>query len=449
MNFAVEGAFKESENFYSELLFNPFPRASSTLITAPSFSGKSLFLKNIIERQDLYFRDRIDRVVILNCNPRVSFYTLQQRPECNRPLPVVQEYLVDEFNFDSLQDTDLCIVEDLQSLTDEIRLLLTALCHHANLVHLFLVAHGVLGQKNFELLSLVHRVLLFLQSTSVGRLASYIVQNFFLDIEIKDLLKTVLSVCSRNNGVLLLEINNLPITVQPYHVAISHLPNLQNKECSFAIVYPFPSKVSMYSNLVSNVIVNSLTDDTVAEQLPDDTDIVDGSFVLLNRANVSELKARPSGTSNHVQEDKCMERDQWDAVVLDLETQIEDFISHRYWLNAKSLLKEILRNSNICIMEDGRRMRMLVKPHSVVGITDFITAAVRKDGPGEILKSNTDEYRTYRLFARCMLDKHCPKSVFKNKILLQNLSSHDKAFSRKAKKQKWKFNRKRVYMYQE
>jgi hypothetical protein len=150
MNFAVEGAFKESDHFYSELLFNPFPRASSTLITAPSFSGKSLFLKNIIERQDLYFRDRIDRVVILNCNPRVSFYTLQQRPECNRPLPVVQEYLVDEFNFDSLQDTDLCIVEDLQSLTDEIRLLLTALCHHANLVHLFLVAHGVLGQKTLS-----------------------------------------------------------------------------------------------------------------------------------------------------------------------------------------------------------------------------------------------------------------------------------------------------------
>jgi hypothetical protein len=399
----------------------------------------------------LYFRDRIDRVVILNCNPRVSFYTLQQRPECNRPLPVVQEYLVNEFNFDSLQDTDLCIVEDLQSLTDEIKLLLTALCHHANLVHLFLVAHGVLGHKNFELLSLVHRVLLFLQSTSVGRLASYIVQHFFLDIEVKDLLKTVLSVCSRNNGVLLLEINNLPITVQPYHVAISNLPNLQNNECSFAIVYPFPSKVSMYENLVAKVTVQGLAHTTVAEQLPVDTDIVEGSFVLLNRANVSELKLHPSGDQDTVQEedDKCMERDQWDAVVLDLETQIEDFISHRYWLNAKSLLKEILRNNNICIMEDGRRMRMLIKPNSVVGITDFITAAVRKDGPGEILKSNTDEYRTYRLFARCMLDKHCPKSVFKNKLLLQNPSSHLQSASRKSKKAKWKFNRRRVYTYQE
>ena len=161
---------------------------------------------------------------------------------------------------------------------------------------------------------------------------------------------------------------------------------------------------------------------------------------------MTSILIRPNGTNDNVQEeDKCMERDQWDAVVLDLETQIEDFISHRYWLNAKSLLKEILRNSNICIMEDGRRMRMLVKPHSVVGITDFITAAVRKDGPGEILKSNTDEYCTYRLFARCMLDKHCPKSVFKNRLLLQNPSSHVQASTKK----RWKFNRKRVYMYQE
>ena len=63
----------------------------------------------------------------------------------------------------------------------------------------------------------------------------------------------------------------------------------------------------------------------------------------------------------------------------------------------------------------------------------------------EILKSNTDEYRTYRLFARCMLDKHCPKSVFKNRLLLQNPSSHVQASTKK----RWKFNRKRVYMYQE
>ena len=56
--------------------------------------------------------------------------------------------------------------------------------------------------------------------------------------------------------------------------------------------------------------LSSLTHDTVGEQLPNDTDIVDYSFVILNRANVTELNVHPSGTSICVQEgDKCMERD--------------------------------------------------------------------------------------------------------------------------------------------
>jgi hypothetical protein len=109
--------------------------------------------------------------------------------------------------------------------------------------------------------------------------------------------------------------------------------------------------------------------------------------------------------------------------VLDLETQIEDFISHRYWLAAKSLLKEILRNDQICILTDGRQMRIKNKPMAKVGITDFITVAIRKDGPSEYLRVDTEEYRNYRLFARCMLDKHCPKSIFKNRLLIQNSSS--------------------------
>ena len=417
MNVVQEGGVDN----YSEFIFNPFPRASSTLITAPSLSGKSLFLKKIIERQELYFRDPIERVVVLNCNPRVSFYTLEQQPSSTRPLPSVEEYLISEFNFDSLGDGDVCIVEDLQSLTDEVRLLLTALCHHANLVHVFLIAHGVLGQKNFEILSLVHRVLLFLQSTAVGRLSSYIIQHFYLDPDIKDLLRKVLAVCSKHNKLLLLEINNLPATIQPFHLAISDLLALQDSDCPFAIIYPYPSKKNMYSNITNNTRVLSLTTTTNVSKLPSDEEIVEGSFVLLDKSNIGELRDRKgeeeSEPANH---DECLARDQWDAVVCDLETQIEDFIPNRYWLTAKSLLKEILRNDCICILEDGRRMKIVSKPNVVVGITDFITVAIRRDGPGEILRSNTEEYRIYRMFVKCMLEKHCPKSVFKNKVLLQN-----------------------------
>lgn len=422
MNVDVEGGVINCEIIVGDLLFNPFPRASSTLITAPSLSGKSLFLKRIIERQDLYFSDNIERVIILNCNPRVSFYTLEQQTACHRPLPVVEEYLVSEFDFDTLQDTDVCIVEDLQSVTDDIRLLLTALCHHANLIHVFLIAHGVLGQKNFELLSLVHRVLLFLQSTAVGRLANYIIQHFFIDPDVKDLLKRVLVVCSKNNNLLLLEINNLPANIQPFHLAISNLLQLQQRECPFAIVYPYPSKANMYANLSANTRINTLTPETVVESLPNEEELIDGGFVILSRANVASFKNNTTDEVTHA-DDKCLAKDQWNAIVIDLESQIEDFIVHRNWSGAKCLLKEILRNDNICILQDARQIQIKNKPHAIVGIMDFIMVAIRKDGPSEVIKSDTNEYRMYRMFVHALLDKHCPKSIFKNKLLMQNTNS--------------------------
>ena len=49
--------------------------------------------------------------------------------------------------------------------------------------------------------------------------------------------------------------------------------------------------------------------------------------------------------------------------------------------------------------------------------------AIRKDGPSEVLKSDTNEYRMYRMFVHVLLDKHCPKSIFKNKLLIQNTNS--------------------------
>ena len=40
-------------------VFEPFPKNSSTLLVAPSKTGKSWFLKVILENQELYFRDLI------------------------------------------------------------------------------------------------------------------------------------------------------------------------------------------------------------------------------------------------------------------------------------------------------------------------------------------------------------------------------------------------------
>ena len=55
-------------------VFEPFPKNSSTLLVAPSKTGKSWFLKVILENQELYFRNLITRVLVINCDPRIEFH---------------------------------------------------------------------------------------------------------------------------------------------------------------------------------------------------------------------------------------------------------------------------------------------------------------------------------------------------------------------------------------
>ena len=189
--------------------------------------------------------------------------------------------------------------------------------------------------------------MLFLQSTVVGRLANYIIQQFFIDPDVKDLLKRVLVVCSKSNNLLLLEINNLPANIQPFHLAISNLLQLQQCECPFAIVYPYPSRSNMYANLIANTRINALTQKTVVESLPIEEELIDGGFVILSRANVASFKSNNTEVTHT--DDKCLAKDQWNATVIELESPIEDFIVHRNWSSVKCLLKEILQNDNICI----------------------------------------------------------------------------------------------------
>ena len=158
----------------STSLFAPFPARSVTLLTGPTSIGKSFFLSRILEHCSLYFSEPVNRIVVVLCNERVPPYTLE-----GENIPPLVHVPLSEFNFEDLEALDILIIEDLQSITSEVRQSINVVTHHFKLNCCFVVTHNLLGNVNFELLSLVHRVIFFLKSTAVSRTAKYVVRHFF------------------------------------------------------------------------------------------------------------------------------------------------------------------------------------------------------------------------------------------------------------------------------
>jgi len=399
--------------------FEPFPRASTTLISAPPYSGKSYLIKQLVDDAHLYFRDPIERVVVVNCNQSITFHELKNGPTNPRPQPVLEQHVPEDFDADSLAETDLLVIDDLLHLTPAIRLLLDALVHHGNLVHAFVVVHGVLGNKNFEILNHVHRVCLFMRSSAVGRLASYLVTHFFFDADLKEYLKKVLAACERDKAVVTVEINNLPGTVQPLHVATSHLTQLAAGYC---VVYPYPANLEMYENLVRERRVTSVAEPKL---LPPAASMVPGSFLLLSSENVRSIQesadAEASAAAADADDDangECLAKSLWNETTLGLETDLNALVRTRQVKDANLLLKELLLNDDVCILEDGRRMRLHSRPHVVAPILDFVATCSRREGPTERdSKSGTEEYRVFSAFVASLLSKNCPKMLLKNQSL--------------------------------
>jgi hypothetical protein len=414
-------------------VFEPFPKNSSTLLVAPSKTGKSWFLKVILENQELYFRDLITRVLVINCDPRIEFYELEEDTEKSAgapELPEVVQCTWDDYDPQDLSEGDVVIIDDLEEFNAQARDLVNKYAHHLDLAHVFVVTHAVLSQKNFGLLNFVHRVLLFLQSSAVARLSSYIEQTFFKDAELKEFIKQIIGVCERQKQPLLLEISSLPNHIAPLHVACSHLLNLSDKSCSFAVVYPHPSHLEMYRELSLSHRDDrekpQLLEGIVSpEKLPLPKNLIDGSFVLLNADGISALRksaAAAAAEDNPEADDNavCLDMEQkWNDTVAEMEQKIENYIPTNRWLVAKNLLREILSNPEICVLSD-RKQIMLKNNHKVkIALLDFIQEATRREFPSEHFhqKTNSKEFQKYRIFVKLLLDSFAPKLLFKNKLL--------------------------------
>ena len=401
--------------------FDPFPPESTTLVVGPSNCGKTWFIKELLENQHLYFPEPVEHVVVVNCRPGISFYTLRQPEDAPRPLCRVTECAWGELDLDLLEPGDLVLVDDLQEMTPLLRTLITTAVHHRGLAHLFIATHTLLKTPKYELLSYAHRIALPMRCSTVSTLGLFIVQRFFRDAELKDYLTNILAAAERQKTVLLLQLNSLASTPEPYHIALSHLAERTDKELGFSIAYSHPYHQHEYAQASSSGVRLAEQSLPAATSLP--KAMVEGSFLILNPECVQQLRtaaADPDEQEPAEAEAACVDKQVWNQTVLNLEADIENFVPSKKWMRAKNLLSELLRNPDVCILEDQRRMR-LKSENAVVSVLDFILAASRREGPNEKATA-AREYRVYRQFARSLLDRHTPRMLFANKLVLPSQS---------------------------
>ena len=386
-------------------IFLPFPRNCISLLTAPTNSGKSTYLKNILENAHLFFAEPFERIVVINCHALVSTYELEQLPDCPWPVALVEHYLLADFETEILQASDLLIIEDLQELTPKIKLLVTAITHHCDLSACFIVTHSLLGSRQFELLSYTHKVILFLKSAAVARLALYIVRHFFVDPELKTYLKSILGVAESQQAIIHIEINPIAGKSTAHHIALSHLLQLTLPK-GFCLLYPHPNTMSVYEKSQRGSSIESLDLDDLPQQLHPD------SFVLVNAKAVKQWK-KPN--------EECAEEageKEWIEACNTLEDMINDTVPASKLFKAKSLCKELLKNPQFCLDTSGRTMHFINKPKVTFSALDYILVAIRQAGPSEMNKMNDTQYKLYRLVTKCLLNRNTPTQLIKNKVLL-------------------------------
>jgi hypothetical protein len=66
------------------------------------YTGKTYFVKQVLEAQELYFKRPISKVIVINCYKQVKFYKLEDRPvgldEESQPLPKVEQFVWETFD---------------------------------------------------------------------------------------------------------------------------------------------------------------------------------------------------------------------------------------------------------------------------------------------------------------------------------------------------------------
>jgi len=208
--------------------FSIFPRASTTLITCASNSGKTWFLRQVLLNRRVFIEagEAIRRVVYVNCNQRdVGFshpWEAEEEEEGEDLLDLVSvglhELQGDQLDLvDLVVPGDVVILDDLQTLTKSVQHLVNYGAHHYQLV-VFVVTQTCLGSPLYSLIKPIHNVVLLFANSSVSNLASHIKNGFFLSPDTRDYLTRIFSHAEKSKSIVVLKINS--VATSPIHRSV-------------------------------------------------------------------------------------------------------------------------------------------------------------------------------------------------------------------------------------
>jgi hypothetical protein len=390
----------------SHLQYSPFPRNSVNVIVGPTHIGKTYFVTKLISNYKLFFAPPVKRILIVLCNVRV------QPIEFDRELDVpVEQIPLSEFVPDNLEPHDLVVLDDLQVLSEPIRLTITVCAHHYNLAALFVITHSVLGNANFELLNYCHRLFSFMGASANVRQIKYIINSYYHDTEIKQYLKSVCSFCEKTKEVLALELNPLANNNAQRQVvlAFSHLTSLLDK--GYFLLYPYPHWGKEYSKTFKGSVTTKMSDSFT---MTDDSFQYPDPMLVAVPVN-TVLQAKTVLVADK-KERQCSDQKQWEETIREIEDNIESYFPPARWQKIKNLAKEILRNSQFCVKTDGKTFHLKERPRTEVSMIDFLAVATRRAGPIETRRDPM--WKIYSLHVDTLLKNNAPKDLFKNKLLV-------------------------------
>ena len=376
-------------------LFKPFPRNSVNLVTGPTKTGKTYFVTQLLHHYKLYFEGPVNRIIFVQCNDRIQPLDL---PGLN-----VEQFPLSQFDPDQLLEHDLVIIDDLQALTESIRLTISVCAHHYNLASLFIITHSLLDNtKNFELLTLCHRVFLFLKGTAGVRLLKRLKVRFFQDPEVQQVLESIVPYCQRKNQVLGLELNPLATVEDNLGIiGFSHLTSLPT--LGYCIIYARPQTTMDYTEDTHHLRVDSeLAQDFDEPDLP--------SFALVAVSAKSILASKPVQSTPH-----CSEAQQWNETLEEIETLIENYFKPNRWTDCKNLAREILRFPDYCIYTDGRYFHRVDKPKNKISLLDFLGDVTRRISDKE--KPKTKLWHQFKPYVKDLRAKGVHSKLFKNQYI--------------------------------
>lgn len=400
-------AMDVDEETSTDPYFIPFYPQSVNVISGSTNSGKTTLLLNIIKHRLYCFVRPFSKVIVVLCNPKVDGSSYLDLADDTLNIEIC--YL-DEFSpGEHLTENAVLIFEDVYALTKDILECVNVNAHHLDLASLFIVCQSIFGEEDFKtLLSLAHRIFIYFSGTGGTKLAQYIRQYFFVNSDIKDYFKQIISFAERNKSIVLFELNEIARKDKPHFLAISGFEHFfdqetMNRKQNFqnnSIVFPHLHKQHLYEEEFGD-------NETEVEGI-DPATLPKGSYLLVKAENVTQKKKEQKLSKE--EEPDCAK--DWKMVNDIIQEDIESALKFQKQQLAKNLAKSMLNSKHFCISKDGKTVMIKDQPKTATSLLDFLNTATRSSGPNEIPDPK------FVLFTKFLLQSKTPMFYFKNKSLL-------------------------------